>query len=106
MSDGFERVATLDELPEDTPVGFELDAGTEVCLVKVRGQVFAFENRCTHAEFPMADGEMVEDFVIECGLHGAQFDVRSGEVLELPATDPLPCFDVKVEDGEVFVRPR
>lgn len=104
MVDDFERVASLADLPEETPVGFALQNGNSVCLVKVRGELYAVENRCSHAEFPMSEGEMVDDYVIECGLHGAQFDVRSGEVLELPATENLPCYDVTVENGEVLVR--
>jgi 3-phenylpropionate/trans-cinnamate dioxygenase ferredoxin subunit len=106
MVDDFERVASLADLPDETPVGVDLQNGDSVCLVKVRGEVYAFENRCSHAEFPMSDGDMVDDYVIECGLHGAQFDVRSGKVLELPATENLPCYDVTVENGEVLVRAR
>lgn len=104
MNDDFQKVASLNDLPEETPVGIEMENGSNVCLVKVRGEVFAFENRCSHAEFPLTDGEMVDDYVIECGLHGAQFDVRTGEVLELPATDELACYDVRVEGGDVWVR--
>jgi nitrite reductase/ring-hydroxylating ferredoxin subunit len=42
--------------------------------------------------------------VIECALHGAQFDVRTGRVLEAPATDDLGLYEVRVQDGEVWVR--
>ncbi len=101
---GFEKVASLEELPEGVPVGAALGNGEEVCLVRVSGEVYAFQNRCTHAEFPMSDGDMVDDYVIECGLHGAQFDIRSGKVLELPADEDLPCYQVKVEDGAVLVK--
>lgn len=104
MPDGFEKVASLADLPEETPVSVELGSGDGVCLVKIRNEVFAIENRCTHAEFPMSDGEMVDDYVIECGLHGAQFDIRTGKVLELPATEDLPCHEVEIIDGEVWIR--
>lgn len=106
MADDFERVASLEDLPDETPVGIDMESGDSICLVKVRGEVYALENRCTHAEFPMSDGDMVDEYVIECGLHGAQFDVRSGEVLELPATENLPCYEVKLENGQVLVRTR
>jgi 3-phenylpropionate/trans-cinnamate dioxygenase ferredoxin subunit len=106
MVNDFKRVASLDDLPDETPVAADLENGDSVCLVTVRGEVYAFENRCTHAEFPMSDGDMIEEYVIECGLHGAQFDVRSGEVLELPATENLPCYEVRVENGQVLVRVR
>ncbi len=105
--DGFHRIGSIDEFADDMPVAARLPDGDEVCVVKVQGEVYAFQNRCTHAEFPMSDGEMVDDFVIECGLHGAQFDVRTGKVLELPATEDLPCFETNVDpDGGVWVRKR
>lgn len=104
MTDGFEKVADFDDLPDGIPYGAEMSDGTPVCLIRVGDEVYAVQDRCTHAEFPMRDGDMVDDFVIECGLHGAQFDVRTGEVLELPATDQLPCYQVKVENGSVHVR--
>jgi 3-phenylpropionate/trans-cinnamate dioxygenase ferredoxin subunit len=105
-SGDFEKVTSVDALPEGAPVRFQLSDGSGVCLVRVGQQVFAFDNRCTHAEFPMSDGEMVDDYVIECGLHGAQFDVRTGKVLELPATEDLPCFPVNIRDSEVWVQAR
>ena len=51
-----------------------------------------------------SDGDMVDDYVIECALHGAQFDLRNGEVLEPPASDGLSMFEVKVEGNDVLVR--
>lgn len=100
----FEKVALLSDLEDGIPHPATLSDGTGVCLIRVNDEVFAVHDRCTHAEFPMSDGDMIDDYVIECGLHGAQFDVRTGEVLELPATEQLACFDVKVEGGEVHVR--
>lgn len=104
MSARFEHVASLAELSDGIPHAAALSDGTEVCLIRVGNEVFAVHNRCTHAEFALSDSDMVDDYVIECGLHGAQFDIRTGEVLDLPATEPLPCFQVRVEDGEVWVR--
>lgn len=101
---GFEKVASVDDLADGAPVSVQLANGEEICLVVVQGQVYAFQNRCTHAEFPMSDGDMVDDYVIECGLHGAQFDIRSGKVLELPAEQDLPCYEAKIDDGEVWVK--
>lgn len=99
----FERVASADDLADGVPVEVELESGRGVCLVKVNDEIYALENRCTHAEFPMSEGDMVDDYVIECGLHGARFDVRNGKVLDLPATEDLPCYTVKVVDGDVLV---
>ena len=101
---GFERVASLSDLPEGTPVAVELSSGEGLCLVKVQGEVYAFEDRCSHAEFPLSDGEMVDDHAIECSLHGAQFDVRTGEAIEAPASESLSLYEVKLEDGDILVR--
>ena len=101
---GFERVASLGDLPEGTPVAVELSSGQGLCLVRVQGEVYAFEDRCSHAEFPLSEGEMVDDHAVECPLHGAQFDVRTGEAIEAPASDSLSLYEVKLDDGDVLVR--
>ncbi len=102
--ENFEKVAALDDLPEGTPVGVELPSCGSICLVRIGSDVFACEDGCSHAEYPMSEGEMVDDYVIECGLHGAQFDVRTGEVLEVPATEGLRMLEVEIEGNDVFVR--
>lgn len=103
--DGFERITTLAELPEQTPYAATLSDGEQICLVRVGETVYALEDRCSHADFPLSDGDIVDDCVIECALHGAQFDIRTGEVLESPATETLNLLEVKVEDGGVWVKP-
>jgi nitrite reductase/ring-hydroxylating ferredoxin subunit len=106
MSDGdFERVASVGDLAEGTPMNVELGNDEQVCVVKIGADVYAISNSCPHADFPMSDGELVDDYIIECGLHGAQFDVRDGSVIELPATEPITCYEVKLEEGGVWVRP-
>ncbi len=106
MSDeGFERVAAVHDLDEGTPVAVQLGNGERVCLIKLGAEVFGISNNCTHADFPMSDGEMVDDFIIECGLHGAQFDVRNGGVVKSPAAAPITCYDVVVESEDVLIRP-
>lgn len=104
--DGFMLVASLDDLDEGTPIRADLGNDIQICLIRVNGETYAISDQCSHAEFPMSDGEMVDDYVIECGLHGAQFDIRDGGALELPATEPLGCYEVKQEDGGIWVRPR
>ncbi len=104
MDAGFERVALLNELDEAVPFSVDLSSDEQICLIRFNGEVYAISNNCSHADFPLSDGEMVEDYIIECGLHGAQFDVRDGSAVELPATEPVTCFDVRVEGEEVWVR--
>ncbi|HEX9693019.1 MAG TPA: non-heme iron oxygenase ferredoxin subunit [Gemmatimonadales bacterium] len=105
MTDGsLAKVAMLSELPDGAPKACETVTGETLCLVKVGGQVFACADRCSHADFPLSDGEMVDDYVIECALHGAQFDVRTGAVLAEPATEPLRLLSVTIAGNDVLVR--
>ncbi|PJZ45403.1 Rieske (2Fe-2S) protein [Leptospira brenneri] len=73
-----------------------------VVVTKVEGEYFAFEDSCTHDGEEISCGKL-EGCVITCPRHFAKFDVRSGEVLALPATEPLLTFPVRVvgEDLEV-----
>lgn len=100
---GFVRAIAFGDLPDGVPRSVILPDERRVCLVRVGQRVFAVDDRCSHADFPMGDGDLVDDFVIECALHGAQFDVRTGEVLEPPADEPLPTYEVKVEGDAVWV---
>jgi 3-phenylpropionate/trans-cinnamate dioxygenase ferredoxin component len=102
MSD-FELVATLDDLPEGEPLGVETTRGERICLVNAGGEVLAVSNVCTHQEFAMDLGTVLPGGVIECAWHGARFDLRTGTVLLGPATEPLPCFEVRVEKENVLV---
>jgi 3-phenylpropionate/trans-cinnamate dioxygenase ferredoxin component len=105
MSD-YEIVATLEDLPEGEPLGVETTGGERICLVQSGGEVLAVSNVCTHQEFAMDLGTVHPDGTIECAWHGARFDLRTGEVRVGPATQPLPCYDVRVERGTVLVGPR
>ena len=98
-----ERVASVADVPRGGLLAVGLKSGERVCLVRVNGEVYAVEDRCTHADTPLSEGEMVEDYVIECMLHGAQFDVRDGKVVLPPAEAPLPVYEVKVENGAIYV---
>jgi 3-phenylpropionate/trans-cinnamate dioxygenase ferredoxin component len=64
--------------------------------------VFALEDVCSHAEFPLTDGD-VDGTAIECALHGSRFDLRSGKPLGPPATQPVRTYPVSVVDGDVYI---
>ncbi|HEX9730143.1 MAG TPA: non-heme iron oxygenase ferredoxin subunit [Gemmatimonadales bacterium] len=101
--DGYERVVDLADLPESTLVGVALNDGEQVVLVRFGSAVYALQDCCSHADFPLSEGDVVDDYVIECALHGAQFDVRDGQALELPATEPLVTYAVRIDGEAVMV---
>jgi 3-phenylpropionate/trans-cinnamate dioxygenase ferredoxin subunit len=101
--ESFETVADVEELPEGTLLGVRTAAGTELCLFNYRGRVGAVHNVCTHAEFPLSDGTLSMDGTIECVWHGARYSCLTGEVRRGPAVDPVPVYEVRVDDGKVKV---
>ena len=96
----FQKAADLSQLSEGEALGIELD-GTEVAILKVGDQVYAFEDLCSHAMIPLSEGD-VEGCEIECWLHGSRFDVRTGTALNLPATEPIPTYATQI-DGDVVL---
>ena len=77
----------FDSLVSGKPVAIEVD-GVAVCLTRVGDEVFAVEDTCTHSEASLSEGE-VSGTKIECWLHGAEFDLRTGEALTPPATSAV-----------------
>ncbi len=73
-----------------------------IAIWNVEGEFYATADTCTHEEASLTEGDLWGE-VIECPLHGAQFDVRTGEVLSLPAMYPLPTYPVKIEDGALYL---
>lgn len=101
-NDGFTTVANLKEIPAGSIKFVEVE-GVPIALCNVEGQVFAVGNVCTHDEGPLSGG-FLDEYAIECPRHGARFDVRSGNVLCLPAAVPIPTYAVKVEGEAIKVK--
>ncbi|HRD21816.1 MAG TPA: non-heme iron oxygenase ferredoxin subunit [Candidatus Nanopelagicus sp.] len=91
----------FDSLVSGKPVAIEVD-GVAVCLTRVGDEVFAVEDTCTHSEASLSEGE-VTGTKIECWLHGAEFDLRTGEALTPPATSALKTFKVEINGNQVVV---
>jgi len=102
----FEAVADVAEVEEGTLLGVLTSRGEEICLFNYRGHIGAVHNVCTHAEFPLSDGTLDRDGTIECVWHGARYGCLTGEVTRGPAVDPVPVYEVRVEEGKVLVGSR
>lgn len=74
----------------------------KIALFKLEGKVYALNNVCSHEYTLLTEGDIFEDEVY-CPLHGSPFDIRTGEVRGLPATEPVDSYPVKIEDGDIFV---
>lgn len=91
----------LDSLVSGKPVAIDVD-GVAVCVARIGDEVFAVEDTCTHSEASLSEGE-ITGTKIECWLHGAEFDLRTGQALTPPATAALKTFKVEVNGNQVVV---
>jgi 3-phenylpropionate/trans-cinnamate dioxygenase ferredoxin subunit len=98
---GWQRVANLADIKdgEALPAKFGADA---IALYRLDGEVFAIGDVCTH-EYALLSQGFVEDGAIECPLHQARFDIRTGRCLAAPATEDVKAYAVRIENGEVYV---
>jgi 3-phenylpropionate/trans-cinnamate dioxygenase ferredoxin component len=100
-ADRFIHVATEADLPPNSLKAVQVN-GVNVCLVHVDGAIHAFKDNCSHRDFPLSAGTL-EDGTIECAWHGARFDITTGRAVRLPAIKPVRKYEVKVENGDIFV---
>jgi nitrite reductase/ring-hydroxylating ferredoxin subunit len=101
-------VMALGELLDGKSVRVAVD-DSAILLLKSEDQVFAIGNQCTHQGAGLDRGVVkIAGSVrtVTCPAHGSTFRLDDGKVMRPPATKPVPVYDVKVEDGRVFVRPR
>jgi len=76
----------------------------KIVTVGCGGELFALEDRCSHDDGPLCEGEWEEDACrVICPRHGSAFDLRTGRPLSLPAFEPVDTYEVVVRDGVVMV---
>jgi len=100
--DDFVKVADTDEILPSQMKEVEVD-GQSILIANVNGKYYAIGSICTHEGGPLADGT-IHNYEVECPWHGSKFDVRTGEVTNLPATEPEPSYEIKVESNQILVK--
>jgi nitrite reductase/ring-hydroxylating ferredoxin subunit len=104
MTEEFERVASISEVPPDKMKVVQYK-GQPVCLANSKGKYYAIRNACTHMGGPLAQGKL-EDQTVECPWHGSRFDLMTGAVKRGPAQIPEKVFEVRVENSSILIRPK
>lgn len=100
----FVTVANTNDIQPSRMKAFQVN-GVEVCIANIDGKYYAINNICTHEGGPLADGRL-EGFEVECPWHQSRFDMRTGEVIQPPASEPEPVYEVKVDGNSILVRKR
>jgi nitrite reductase/ring-hydroxylating ferredoxin subunit len=102
MLEGFVPVTRASALSPGAMTWVAVDR-ERVLIANVDGAFYALQDACGHRQAPLSKGTLA-GHVIECPLHFAQFDVRTGKLLSGPAAADVPAYQVRVEDDTVYVK--
>lgn len=102
MSEDFVKVANTKDIQSSHMKEVQVN-GENICVVNVEGKYYAIGSICTHEGGPLADGTL-EGYEVECPWHGSKFDVRTGDVMSPPASEPEPVYQVKVDGNDVLIK--
>lgn len=98
-----ERLCSVTDIPDGEARRFDLGA-LRIAVVHIGDDYYAIGDRCSHADVSLAEGEV--DPVartVECAKHGSCFSVETGEPNSLPATKAVPTYELRVDDGDLYV---
>jgi 3-phenylpropionate/trans-cinnamate dioxygenase ferredoxin subunit len=97
------KVAKAGDIPSGTAKRVDVD-GQRLCVVHIADDWYVIGDECSHADYSLSEGDVWEDErEIECPKHGSTFDLKTGEPQTLPATQPVPTYEVKIEGDDVVV---
>jgi 3-phenylpropionate/trans-cinnamate dioxygenase ferredoxin subunit len=97
----FVEIAPISDLPNGERLFIEVE-GKSIVIVNIASQFFAIADICTHDDGPLGDGDL-EGFNIVCPRHGGEFDIRTGQAVQMPAVVDIPAYPVKVVDGAIHI---
>jgi nitrite reductase/ring-hydroxylating ferredoxin subunit len=102
MPDGFVPVAKASELSPGQMKWVAVDGERRV-LANVEGTFYAISDVCGHRNAPLSRGRL-DGYLIECPLHYAQYDVRTGELVNGPVSTAVPVYQVWIDGGTVYIK--
>ncbi len=96
------KIANVSDIPNDEGLEIQMEE-IELALFKEGEKVFCLENSCPHRGAALGEGR-VQDGEVICPWHGWRFSLADGVCSSLPSSEPVPCIETRVENGEVFAR--
>ena len=101
MAKQFYKVAKTSDIEAGNIISVRV-RNEEIAICNVDGEFFAIADICTHDGGSLDQGELEGD-IIECPRHGAQFNVRTGEVVGPPAVVPVDTYELQVQGNDILV---
>ena len=99
--ENFIKVASVSDIQDGDMISAEIEDG-KVIIARLEGEFYAFDEECTHAGCGLSDGDL-DGNVIQCPCHGAEFDIRTGEVVSPPAVESLQIYQVRIEGDDILI---
>jgi 3-phenylpropionate/trans-cinnamate dioxygenase ferredoxin component len=97
----FLEIASETDLPNGERLFVEIE-GLPIVIFNIAGQYFAIGDVCSHDNGPLGDG-LLDGHLVVCPRHGAEFDIRTGKAITLPAVVDIPAYPVRVVDGKIEI---
>lgn len=94
-------MANVEDIPIGKGIVVIIHDGTEIALFNVNGNIFAIDNTCPHMGGPLGEGDL-EGCVVTCPWHGWQFDVKTGNCLNMPGDDAR-AIPIEIRGNEIFL---
>ena len=102
MEEGFVAVAQVDDLAPGEMKFVAIDR-ERIVLANVEGSFYALRDVCGHRNAPLSRGRL-DGCIVECPLHFAQFDIRTGKFVDGPYSADVPAYEVRVEGDTVYLK--
>jgi len=97
------RALGIDDLESGKATRVDVD-GHRLAVVRIADEFYALDDRCSHADYSLAEGEVwTDECELECWKHGSTFSLLTGEPQSLPATQPVAVYPVRVDGTDVLV---
>jgi 3-phenylpropionate/trans-cinnamate dioxygenase ferredoxin subunit len=98
------RVCSRGDIEPGSAKRFDVD-GHRIAVVRIGDDFYVIGDRCSHEDYSLSEGDVWEDECeIECPKHGSMFSLKTGEAVTMPATEPVPVYDVRVDGDDVIVQ--
>ena len=98
-----QKVCKTSDVPPGTMKTVRIKSSL-LAVANIAGEFFVLDDTCTHEQCSLGTEGFLDEHTIICGCHGANFDVRNGKVLALPATGDLQTYVLRVLDGYVYIQ--
>jgi 3-phenylpropionate/trans-cinnamate dioxygenase ferredoxin subunit len=97
------QLGKVDDVKPGEARRFDVD-GHRIAVVRIGDDFYAIGDTCSHEDYSLSEGEIdEEERTIECWKHGSTFSLETGEPQTLPATRPVPVYDIVVDGDDLFV---